>query len=168
MNTLYIIQGFLGAGKTTHAKALVRKTGAVRLTADEWCAENFPPEKLSTAWNACFSEAIKALWREAELLLEKDKSVILDFGFWNRTSRDEARKKAKKLNVRCEHHYIYAPDHILLGRLKRRSGEIAMKNIQNFTACKKLFEEPAEDERALWIESSSPRLEGGMYDGKLF
>jgi predicted kinase len=33
---VYIICGFIGAGKTTFAKKLEKKTGAVRITKDEW------------------------------------------------------------------------------------------------------------------------------------
>lgn len=35
-STVYIICGFIGAGKTTLAKKLEAKTGAVRITKDEW------------------------------------------------------------------------------------------------------------------------------------
>src|SRR5919199_1244804 len=33
---VYLICGFIGAGKTTFAKKLEEKTGAVRITKDEW------------------------------------------------------------------------------------------------------------------------------------
>lgn len=34
--TVYLICGFIGAGKTTFAKKLEEKTGAVRIVKDEW------------------------------------------------------------------------------------------------------------------------------------
>ena len=33
---VYLICGFIGAGKTTFAKKLEEKTGAVKITKDEW------------------------------------------------------------------------------------------------------------------------------------
>jgi predicted kinase len=33
---VYLICGFIGAGKTTFARKLEEKTGAVRITKDEW------------------------------------------------------------------------------------------------------------------------------------
>ena len=35
-STVYLICGFIGAGKSTFAKQLEEKTGAVRITKDEW------------------------------------------------------------------------------------------------------------------------------------
>lgn len=34
--TVYLICGFIGAGKSTFSKKLEEKTGAVRVTKDEW------------------------------------------------------------------------------------------------------------------------------------
>ena len=34
--TVYVLCGFIGAGKTTFAKKLEESTGAVRITKDEW------------------------------------------------------------------------------------------------------------------------------------
>ena len=34
--TVYVLCGFIGAGKTTFAKKLAEQTGAVRITKDEW------------------------------------------------------------------------------------------------------------------------------------
>jgi len=153
LTILYIIQGFLGAGKTTYSKGLVQKTGAVRLNGDEWCDAHFPEEKLSKEWDTCFAEAIKTLWAEAEQLLANGKSVILDFGFWSRESRDYARAKANDLGVACELHYVFAPDEVLLERIGKRSGGIAESNVKNFTATKLYFEEPAADEQAILIKN---------------
>ena len=34
--TVYVLCGFIGAGKTTFARELEARTGAVRITKDEW------------------------------------------------------------------------------------------------------------------------------------
>jgi predicted kinase len=34
--TIYLLCGFIGAGKSTFAKKLEAETGAVRVTKDEW------------------------------------------------------------------------------------------------------------------------------------
>ncbi len=153
MTKIYIIQGFLGAGKTTYSKSLAQRLNVVRLNGDEWCEAHFAPEKLTGDWDACFAEAIKTLWAEAEALLTNGQSVILDFGFWSRESRDDARSKAKGLGVPLELHYVYAPDDILKARITKRSGGIAESNLRNFAATKKFFEEPAEDEQAIVIKN---------------
>ena len=149
--TLTIIQGFIGSGKTTYSKKLSLDTGAIRLNGDEYCDAHFPIEKLETDWDQCFSEAITQLWLQAENILRDSKSVILDFGFWDRKSRDYARSIARKLDVDFQHIYINTKDEIIKDRLALRSGEIAKRNLRNFEDLKKYFEEPSSDEEHLEI-----------------
>ena len=39
--TVYLICGFIGAGKTTFSKKLEKETGALRITKDEWMVRIF-------------------------------------------------------------------------------------------------------------------------------
>lgn len=149
--TLTIIQGFIGAGKTTHSKALSRRSGAIRLNGDEYCDTHFTIKDLETNWDECFSDAIKQLWLEAEKLLCDGQSVILDFGFWDKESRDHARLVAQRLNINFEHIYINTDDNIIMERLALRSGEIARRNLENFKELKKIFDEPDIDEKYIKI-----------------
>ncbi len=151
--TLYIIQGFLGAGKTTYSKKLAAETGFVRLNADEYCDANFPPEKLAQEWEACFAAAVTQLWRDAEKILATGRSVILDFGFWSRASRDHARAQAQKWNVKCAHHYVTAPDDVLLARIAQRRGPTAERNLKNFHDIRKHFTAPEAGEQATIIDT---------------
>jgi predicted kinase len=153
MPTLYIIQGFLGAGKTTYSKKLAEEVQAIRLNGDEWCENHFSSQQLDENWNLCFSKAIETLWEEAENNLRNGKSVILDFGFWTKESRDFAISKAMELKVQTEHHYIYAPDNILLERLRHRKGSVAEKNLNSFSELKKYFEIPSNEEQVTLIEN---------------
>jgi predicted kinase len=151
--TLYIIQGFLGSGKSTFSKALAGKEGAVRLNADEWCSENYAPEQLAANWDACFADAVDNLWKTAKDLLGQNQSVIFDMGFWDTQSRIHARQKALEMNARLVHYYIYAPDNILMERLSKRSGPIAQNNIKNFALLKEAFNEPEAHEGAIRINN---------------
>jgi predicted kinase len=151
--TLYIIQGFLGAGKTTFSIRLARRKNAVHLNADDYCAAHFSAEQQNDQWDACYSQAVTTLWREAERRLENGRDVVLDFGFWSQSSRDDARLRAERFGVNLQHYYVFAPDDVLLARIKARSGDIADKNIRNFHVLKQLFDEPSEDEQAIVIST---------------
>jgi predicted kinase len=151
---LKIVQGFMGAGKTTYSKWLASQTGELRLNADEYCETNFSKEDLEENWDSCFSQAISNLYVEAENQLRAGNNVILDFGFWNRKSRDFARDLAHRTGADFQHLYLDTPDDMLLDRIKMRSGVIADRNFQNFYKLKDLFEEPMADECAVRI---SPR-----------
>ena len=45
MARVYILQGFLGAGKTTFARKLAAETGAEVLCPDAYCLSCFSPEE---------------------------------------------------------------------------------------------------------------------------
>ncbi len=158
MATLYIIQGFLGAGKTTFSKQLAKETHSIRLNADEWVARRFSLQEQENNWEACFTKALDVIWWDTKKLLREGTDVILDIGFWTKQSRDEARQKAVEYNTHLKHYYIFAPDEVLLKRLEQRRGPVALHNIKNFHLLKKVFEEPLSNEKAILIENYSKDL----------
>jgi predicted kinase len=151
--TLAIIQGFLASGKSAFSRKLAEETNAVRFNADEWCERHCHEVERKENWNACFARAESVLWSQAEQALMEGRSVILDFGFWSKSSRDEARQRAERFGVGFAHYYLYAPDEVLLERLGRRQGPLAESNLKNFFELKKLFEEPCETEKAIFVNS---------------
>ncbi len=150
---LIIVQGFLGAGKTTFSKNLAKEENAVRMNADEWCFENFLTEELEANWDGCFAQAVQTIWQSAEELLAQGKNVVMDLGFWSLPSREHARGIAKAAHAAFRHYYVYAPDEILISRLKQRQGAIAESNLARFEEIKKSFEEPLPDEQAIKIDN---------------
>lgn len=150
---LYIIQGFIGSGKTTYSKQLADEASAVRLNADEYCEQEFSPEELETNWDECFAKSIDALWSKAHELLKQNQDVILDFGFWTFESREHARMQAEKSNAEFIHIYLDIDDETLLSRLRKRRGEIAQSNLENFSTLQKSFEPPRESENATTVNS---------------
>ncbi len=155
MSVLYIVQGFLGAGKTTWSKVFAQSSGAVRLNADEWCMSNFAEAEWTRDWDGCFSKSIVFLWEETEHRLSAGEDVILDFGFWSRASRDDARDKARRWQAELRHYYLVAPDEVLIERVSRRGDEIARRNVENFHKLKACFEPPAADENAIIVDTAA-------------
>ncbi|HYD18104.1 MAG TPA: ATP-binding protein [Patescibacteria group bacterium] len=148
---IYIVQGFLAAGKTTYSKQLAAKTGALRLNADEYCAGNFTQGQLDADWESCFAAAVAALWQVAEAQVKSGNSVILDFGFWDRASRDHARARAAEWKAKASLVYLDVPADVLLERLKTRTSAVAERNRANFHEIKKHFQPPQPDEHAVVI-----------------
>ncbi len=153
MATLHIIQGFLGAGKSTFSRQLATQTNALHLNPDDWCMRLFKPEEYESQWEKCFAQTLEILWQKTEEALKSGQDVIFDCGFWNRESRDFAKSQAQKFGADYKHYYIYAPDKILKQRIAQRTGKIAEHNLAHFDEIKLLFAEPQEDEDAILIKN---------------
>ena len=150
MTTLHLLHGFIGAGKTTFAKRLAGEISAMRFTPDELMVKLYghnPPEAEFTNYLERVTELI---WQMTEQLIQLDRDVILDFGFWSRASRDEARSKALELNVKTKLYLITVPESIMKKRVQLRSHELPegalMIDVHAFESFKHRFEPLGYDE----------------------
>ncbi len=151
--TIYLICGFLGAGKTTYSEKLAQNTGAIHLNPDKVCMLKYPYEEYENNWETCFAQTIDYLWQEIATYIREHKDVIFDMGFWTKSSREQAVNKVKQLGGNPIIYYIYAPDSILKQRLAQRKGKIAEQNLLHFDTKKKSFEEPSQDEVFVTIKN---------------
>ena len=55
--TLYIIQGFIGAGKSTYSAKLAERTKAIHLNPDKIVTEMFKKDEYMNNWESCFDKA---------------------------------------------------------------------------------------------------------------
>lgn len=116
---LLLTCGLPGAGKTTLARRLAADRSALRLTQDEWLIALG-----SSPWDASTRERVDhELWRLAQEVLRLGLSVVLDFGLWTRSERDDMRSVARGLGVGVELHYLDVPTHELWRRLEARNVE---------------------------------------------
>ncbi len=114
---LILTCGLPGAGKTTVARQLAVERGAVRLTKDEWLTALG-----SSPWDEPTREKVEVeLWRLAQEILRLGLSVVLDFGLWARSERDELRAAARDLGVGVELHFLAAPADELWRRIEARN-----------------------------------------------
>lgn len=152
-STVYLICGFLGAGKTTYSQKLAQDTKAIHLNPDEICMQKYSPEEYETNWEACFAQTLDFLWQEIGKHIKNNQDVIFDVGFWSKSSRNEAVAKVKQLGGTPIIYYIYAPDYILKQRIKSRTGKIAEHNFLHFDDIKQSFEAPSPDENFITINN---------------
>ncbi|HJQ74072.1 MAG TPA: AAA family ATPase [Gaiellaceae bacterium] len=108
-----------GAGKTALATQLATDRGAVRLTKDEWLTALG-----SSPWDTPTREKVeRELWRLAQEILRLGLSVVLDFGLWARSERDELRSAARELGVAVELHFLDLPADELWRRIEARNSQ---------------------------------------------
>jgi len=116
---LILTCGLPGTGKSTLARQLATDRGALRLTKDEWLWALG-----STPWDGPTQKKVEhELWLLAQATLRLGLGVVLDFGLWARTERDEMRAVARDLGGGVELHYIDVPADELWRRIDERNSQ---------------------------------------------
>ncbi|WP_208322602.1 ATP-binding protein [Salinibacterium sp. ZJ454] len=121
--TVVMMCGVAGSGKTTYATALEQR-GFVRLSIDEaiWAAIGRDGAELDAA---VYEEHKRAAQRmlDGELLrlLAGGRSAVLDYSFWQKTTRDRYKALIEQGGGRWELVYLRVPAEILRRRLARRN-----------------------------------------------
>ncbi|GGQ99266.1 AAA family ATPase [Deinococcus ruber] len=129
--TLFIMVGLPGAGKTTRAKQLEQQHSALRLTPDDWMMPLF-------GWGESGNkrEIVEALlWKIAARALTLGVNVVLDYGLWGRSERDDYRARAAAVGARVQLHYLDASFDELWRRIDARNqalktGEVPISRAQ--------------------------------------
>lgn len=108
---IILICGKICAGKTTYAKKLMHELPAVRLNADEVMKGLFG-EHLGDRHEEFFRSTMNLIYQKALEIDSCGLNVIIDAGFWYRSTREEARAFFKSCNVKPEWHYVHVNDDV--------------------------------------------------------
>jgi predicted kinase len=144
---LVLLCGLPASGKTTLAREIEDAYRAVRLNLDEWeLALGIDPfdEEFQLRLEAAFSGL-------TERLLGLGTSVILDWGFWARSERDEKRDLGRSLGAAVELRFLDVPYDELVRRVedRRLHGGLAITE-SHMEEYRGIFQPPTEDEFALY------------------
>jgi predicted kinase len=143
---LIIVCGLPGSGKTRLATALERQLGAIRLCPDEWLAAL----SLSIYDEPMRARIERLQWKLTRELLPLGLTVIIEWGTWTKTDRDELRLGARELGAAVELHYLSASAEVLYERIQRRGRENPPINPESFSQWFDSFEAPTDEELALF------------------
>ena len=90
------------------------------------------------------------LWGVAARVLALGVDVILDFGFWAKSERDDYLARAAALGAEGEIHFLDVPIEELIARLKLRNNPLSPNTFfipeENLIAWSAFFELPDRDE----------------------
>ena len=159
MATLHLMVGLPCSGKTTLARKLETELGALRLTPDEWHRFLFGQDATDPEHDARHDRIEALQWRVASTALARGLDVILDFGFWARSERQDYRQRAAELGAGTKVHYLDVPFDELLRRLDQRNvqstEDITIIPRTEMLKYRPRFEPPGPDELA-WSGELSP------------
>jgi predicted kinase len=115
--------GVAGSGKTTYAQRLETQ-GYVRLSIDEEVWQRFGRYGLDyepARYVGYGTVAESALRQQLLVLIEEGRDVVVDFSFWQRSSRDAYKSLIEQAGGRWRLLYFQADPALLRKRLAQRS-----------------------------------------------
>lgn len=162
MNKVILLCGKICSGKSTYAKKLIREEKAVLLSCDELMLKLFPPQ-LGDQHDEISRRTQEYLYQKSLDIIAAGANVLLDWGYWQRFRREEARAFYQKHGVPCEFHYIDISDENWQKNIAERNqavldGKSDAYFIDEGLAAKfeSLFEKPDREEMDVWYVNTRP------------
>lgn len=124
MSTAHLVHGFVGVGKTTYAVKLEQDLPALRFSIDEWMIALYGQNPPSDKFAEYHSRTTNLIWNVAIRTLMLGQDVILDFGFWSRKSRDDARKRLRSIGAEAILYCVTCTNETMKTRVLNRTAEM--------------------------------------------
>jgi predicted kinase len=124
---MYLVEGPVGAGKSTHATDLARRTGGVHIALDEWFVRLFSPDRPATdimAWYVARKQRLgDHIWQHVLALLAAGVTPILELGLVQRQMRLDFYRRARAAAVEVQVHLLDAPRAVRRERVAQRNAD---------------------------------------------
>ncbi|MFM7631558.1 MAG: AAA family ATPase [Alphaproteobacteria bacterium] len=126
--TVTAFGGYAGSGKTTLARALAEKTGAVLLSSDDLrkqmhgvvATDTLPPSAYTQEKSQAVYDRLQAL---ALGLAQTGQDVVLDATFLQAKGRDALAEQLKDAGIVFRGFWVQAPDDVAEARMDQRVGD---------------------------------------------
>ena len=127
MPKVHLIEGPVGAGKSTYSAALALRTHGVHIALDEWFAALFSPDRPASDFVPWYMERkgrlLDLIWRHARRVLTSGTDVILELGLIQRQGRSEFCRRVQSEGFDLTLHVLDAPLETRRERVRRRNVE---------------------------------------------
>ena len=157
MAKVTLISGKICSGKSTLAEKLRLKKRAVVLSVDEITLAIFG-QFIGEKHDEVVEKTQKYLFDKSLKLIECGVNVILDWGFWQRQEREEARNFYLEKGIETEFYYIDITEEEWKRRVAKRNQAIKENNLSAYFVDENLrikfsnlFEPPTEDENMICV-----------------
>lgn len=123
--TVHLIEGPVGAGKSTYAIALASAERAIHIALDEWFATLFAPDRPERDVIPWYVERkdrlIEVIWRHSRHMLDSGSDVILELGLIQQAPRVDFCRRVQGEGYGLAVHVIDAPIEVLRERVRKRN-----------------------------------------------
>ncbi len=121
MAEIHLICGFMGFGKTTYAKKLAVELPALRFTPDEIMLARYG--RTPDDFQAQYKDVDDYIRAETAKAIEQGQNVILDYGFWSKSGRQEYNTWAKTLTPDVYFHALECDIAVAKQRILNRTAD---------------------------------------------
>lgn len=157
MAKAYLVAGRISSGKTTFARKLCAQKKAVLLSTDEITLAVFG-QHIGEKHDEVVEKVQNYLFQKALEVIASGINVCLDWGFWLREERDEARRFFESRGIETEFYYVSVSGEEWMRRIEKRNRMILSDNLSAYYVDENLqikfgnlFEEPGDDEKLVYI-----------------
>lgn len=126
MSVIRLIEGPVGAGKSTFATHLASRQGGVHIALDRWFATLFSPDRPETGFMPWYTErkerCIDVIWGVTRSLMASNIDAILELGLIQRQSREAFYRRVEAEGFQLAVYLLDAPLEVRRERVRERNG----------------------------------------------
>lgn len=126
--TVHLIEGPVGAGKSTFAASLASGLQATHIALDEWFAALFSPDRPGQDFVSWYVERkdrlLDVIWNHSRRLLNTGCDVVLELGLIQQTPRVEFCRRVQREGYGLAVYVLDAPVEVRRERVQRRNQEM--------------------------------------------
>ncbi len=163
-----LICGKLCSGKTTYAKELCAKQGAVLLSADELMLTLFG-QHCGEKHDEYAEKTQRYLFEKSLEIMQNGVDVVLDWGFWTKAARRRAWTFYASRDIPCEVHYLDVDEITWRARINNRNRKVSDGAAQAYFVdepllkkSESLFVAPGKGEIDVWVQSKQEETEADL------
>lgn len=125
MATVHLIEGPVGAGKSTFAGRLAYSINAPHLDLDEWMVTLFAPDRPKEDFMSWYLETkhrcIQQIWSTTSAILDCSQDVVLELGLVRAIDREGFYRRVDETSYDLRVHVIDTPRLLRLQRVSKRN-----------------------------------------------